>query len=99
MFKAGTLLAEEEFYVLKYLKKKNNCVIIFYYLLIPLGILSLIATILWIIQFIFTYFYTKECGERSGYPFLSYMIIYFQDHDVAFLYFIFFILLALHRIS
>ena len=59
VFKAGTLLAEEEFYILKYLMKKNNCVIIFYYLLISLGILSLIATILWIIQFIFTYFYTK----------------------------------------
>jgi LMBR1 domain-containing protein 1 len=98
-FKAGTLLAEEEFYICNLseeIKKKNNCVIIFYYLLIPLGVLSLIATILWIIQFICTYFFTKDGGERSGYPFLSYLFIYFQDHDVAFLSFIFFSLLALY---
>ena len=99
VFKAGALLAEEEFYICNLaeeIRKKNNCVIIFYYLLIPLGILSLIATLLWIIQFICTYFYTKDGGERSGYPFLSYMFIYFQDHDCGFLSFIFFSLLALY---
>ena len=97
--KAGTLLAEEEFYICNLseeIRKKNNCVIIFYYLLIPLGILSLIATLLWIIQFICTYFYSKDGGERSGYPFLSYMFLYFQDHDCGFLSFIFFSLLALY---
>ena len=92
-------LAQKEFDILN----KNNYIydnfaVVFYYLLIPLGILSTILTILWVIQFICSYFYILKGlkDRRPGYPFLSYMLIFFQDHDVSFLSFIFFALLTLY---
>ena len=92
-------LAQKEFDVLN----KNNYIydtiaVVFYYLLIPLGILSTILTILWIIQFICSYFYILKGlkDRRPGYPFLSYMLIFFQDHDVSFLSFLFFGILTLY---
>ena len=92
-------LAQKEFDVLN----KNNYIydtiaVVFYYLLIPLGILSTILTVLWIIQFICSYFYILKGlkDRRPGYPFLSYMLIFFQDHDVSFLSFLFFGILTLY---
>ena len=89
-------LAKKEFDILN---KNNyigeNCAAVFYYLLIPLGILSTILSLLWLIQFICSYFYIHKDG-RPGYPFLSLMLIYFQDHDISFLSFIFFSLLTLY---
>ena len=88
-------LAKKEFDILN---KNNyigeNCSAVFYYLLIPLGILSIILSFLWLIQFICSYFYIKN--GRPGYPFLSIMLIYFQDNDVSFLSFFFFSLLTLY---
>jgi LMBR1 domain-containing protein 1 len=75
--------------------KINDLAVVFYYLLIPLGILTSILTILWIIQFICSYFYILKDG-RPGYPFLSYLLIFFQDHDVSFLSFAIFSLLTLY---
>jgi hypothetical protein len=72
---------------------------VFYYLLIPLGILSTILSLLWVVQFICSYFYILKDGKpggRPGYPFLSLMLIYFQDHDISFLSFVFFSLLNLY---
>ena len=93
-------LAKKEFDILD---KNNyigdNCAAVFYYLLLPLGILSTILTLLWVIQFICSYFYILKDGRpggRPGYPFLSLMLIYFQDHDVSFLSFLFFSLLTLY---
>ena len=89
-------LAKKEFDMLS---KKNligeNCSAVFYYLLIPLGVLSTILSLLWLIQFICSYFYIKKDG-RPGYPFLSLMLIYFQDNDVSFLSFLFFSILTLY---
>ena len=89
-------LAKKEFDILN---KNNyigeNCAAVFYYLLIPLGILSTILSLLWLIQFICSYFYIHKDG-RPGYPFLSLMLIYFQDHDISFLSFVFFSLLTLY---
>ena len=89
-------LAKKEFDILN---KNNyigeNCAAVFYYLLIPLGILSTILSLLWLIQFICSYFYIHKDG-RPGYPFLSLMLIYFQDHDISFLSFFFFSLLTLY---
>ena len=92
-------LAQKEFDVLN----KNNYIydtiaVVFYYLLVPLGILSTILTTLWIIQFICSYFYILKGvkDRRPGYPFLSYMLIFFQDHDVSFLSFLFFGILTLY---
>ena len=89
-------LAKEEFNILS---KNNyigqNCSAVFYYLLIPLGILSIILSLLWLIQFICSYFYIQDDG-RPGYPFLSLMLIYFQDHDISFLSFFFFSLFTLY---
>jgi LMBR1 domain-containing protein 1 len=87
-------LAQKEFEIVN----KNNIddlAVVFYYLLIPLGILTSILTILWIIQFICSYFYILKDG-RPGYPFLSYLLIFFQDHDVSFLSFAIFSLLTLY---
>ena len=77
---------------------ENNIAVVFYYLLIPLGILTTILTILWLIQFICSYFYILKGvkDRRPGYPFLSYMLIFFQDHDVSFLSFLFFGILTLY---
>jgi LMBR1 domain-containing protein 1 len=92
-------LAKKEFDILN---KNNyigeNCAAVFYYLLIPLGIISSILTILWIIQFICSYFYILKGlkDRRPGYPFLSYLLIFFQDHDVSFLSFLFFSILTLY---
>lgn len=96
--KAGTLIAEREFFVLNIadeMRKDGNCILICYYLLIPFGILTSIVTLLWLIQFICTYFYMKD-HRRAGYPFLSYMFIFFQDNNVAFLSFIFFSIFCLY---
>ena len=87
-------LAQKEFEIVN----KNtidDLSVVFYYLLIPLGILTSILTILWIIQFICSYFYILKDG-RPGYPFLSYLLIFFQDHDVSFLSFAIFSLLTLY---
>ena len=87
-------LAQKEFEIVN----KNtidDLSVVFYYLLIPLGILTSILTILWIIQFICSYFYVLKDG-RPGYPFLSYLLIFFQDHDVSFLSFAVFSLLTLY---
>ena len=89
-------LVKKEFDILN---KKNyigeNCAAVFYYLLIPLGILSTILSLLWLIQFVCSYFYIHKDG-RPGYPFLSLMLIYFQDNDISFLSFFFFSLLTLY---
>ena len=89
-------LVKKEFDIIN---KKNllveNCGAVFYYLLLPLGILSTILSLLWLIQFICSYFYIWDDG-RPGYPFLSFALIYFQDHDVSFLSFLFFSLLTLY---
>ena len=89
-------LAKKEFDMLS---KNNligeNCSAVFYYLLIPLGVLSTILSLLWLIQFICSYFYILKDG-RPGYPFLSLMLIYFQDNDVSFLSFLFFSILTLY---
>lgn len=90
-FKAGVMLAQDEYFILNIaeeMKKKGNCILICYFLLIPFGILTSIITLLWIAQIICTFCYMKN--SRAGYPFLSYMFVFFQDHDVAFLSFIFF---------
>ena len=93
-------LAKKEYDILD--KKnyiKDNCSAVFYYLLIPLGILSTILSLLWVVQFICSYFYILKDGKpggRPGYPFLSLMLIYFQDHDISFLSFVFFSLLNLY---
>ena len=95
-FTARFALVKKEFEILN---KNNyigeNCCVIFYYLLIPLGVLSTILSILWLVQFICSYFYIHKDG-RPGYPFLSLMLIYFQDHDVSFLSFLFFSILTLY---
>ena len=95
-FSSRFSLAKKEFDILN---KNNyigeNCAAVFYYLLIPLGILSTILSLLWLIQFICSYFYIHKDG-RPGYPFLSLMLIYFQDHDISFLSFFFFSLLTLY---
>ena len=96
-FKAGKMVADEEYYALnagEEMRKAGNCYLIFYYLLIPLGVISGILTLLWLIQFICSYFYIKH--GRPGYPFLSNMFIFFQDHDVAFLAFVFFTVFCLY---
>ena len=94
-FTARFSLVRKEFDILN---KNNyigeNCCVIFYYLLIPLGVLSTILSLLWLVQFICSYFYIKD--GRPEYPFLSLMLIYFQDHDVSFLSFLFFSILTLY---
>ena len=98
-FTSRFALVQKEFDILN----KNNYLedsfsVVFYYLLIPLFLLTSILTILWIIQFICSYFYILKGlkDRRPGYPFLSYMLIFFQDHDVSFLSFLFFGILTLY---
>ena len=98
-FVSRFVLVQKEFDILN----KNNYIrdtfaVVIYYLLIPLGILATILTLLWVIQFICSYFYILNGlkDRRPGYPFLSYMLIFFQDHDVSFLSFFFFALLTLY---
>ena len=96
-FRAGYMLVDEEFYIVNAeneARKKGNCVILLYYLLIPLGILAMICTLLWIIQFCCSYFIRKN--GRPGYPFLARMYIFFNDHDLAFLSFFIFSILSLY---
>lgn len=96
-FRAGYMLVDREFKIVNAendSRKKGNCVILLYYLLIPLGILALICTLLWIIQFICSYFIRKN--GRPGYPFLARMYIFFNDHDLAFLSFLIFSILSLY---
>jgi LMBR1 domain-containing protein 1 len=90
-------LAEEEFHIVNASiesKLKNNCVVLCYYCLIPFGVISSIFTVLWLIQFCCSYFYIKN--GRPGYPFLSYLLIFFQDESVSFLSFFIFALLCLY---
>ena len=96
-FRAGYMLADEEFKIVNAEneeRKKGNCVVLLYYLLIPLGILAMICTLLWIIQFCCSYFLRKN--GRPGYPFLARMYIFFNDHDLAFLSFFIFSILSLY---
>ena len=96
-FRAGYMLVDEEYKIVNAeneARKKGNCVIIFYYLLIPLGILATICSLLWLIQFICSYFVRKN--GRPGYPFLARMYIFFNDHDCAFLSFFIFSILSLY---
>ena len=96
-FTARYALAEEEFHIVNASAEsriKNNLVVLCYYCLIPFGIIASILTILWIIQFSCSYFYIKN--GRPGYPFLSYLLIFFQDNDVSFLSFFFFAILCLY---
>ena len=96
-FRAGYKLIDDEYKILnadKEARKKGNCVIVLYYLLIPLGIIASIFTLIWLIQFILSYFYRKN--GRPGVSFLARMYIFFNDHDVAFLSFIIFSLLSLY---
>ena len=96
-FRAGYMLADEEFNIVNAeneARKKGNCIILLYYLLIPLGILAMICTLLWLIQFCCSYFIRKN--GRPGYPFLARMYIFFNDHDLAFLSFLIFSILSLY---
>lgn len=96
-FRAGYMLVDKEFTIVNAeneAKKKGNCVILLYYLLIPLGILASICTILWLIQFVCSYFVRKH--GRPGNPFLARMYIFFNDHDLAFLSFLIFSILSLY---
>lgn len=96
-FKAGYMLVDEEYKIVNAeteARKKGNYVILLYYLLIPLGILAVICTLLWIIQFCCSYFARKN--GRPAFPFLARMYIFFNDHDLAFLSFFIFSILSLY---
>jgi LMBR1 domain-containing protein 1 len=96
-FRAGYKLVDDEYKIVNAeteARKKGNCVILLYYLLIPAGIFASIFTLLWIIQFILSYFYRKN--GRPGVSFLARMYIFFNDHDVAFLSFLIFSILSLY---
>ena len=96
-FRSGYTLVNKEFKIVNAeneARKEGNCVFIWYYALLPLGILSTIASILWIIQFICSFFVRSH--GRAGVMFLSTMFIFFQDHDCAFLSFIIFAILNLY---
>ena len=96
-FIARYALAEEEFHIVNASiesRVKNNLVILCYYCLIPFGVLSSILTLIWIIQFCCSYFYIKN--GRPGYPFLSSLLIFFQDNEVSFLSFFIFAILCLY---
>ena len=96
-FTARYALAEEEFHVVNASAEtriKNNLVILCYYCLLPFGIISSILSLIWIIQFSCSYFYIKN--GRPGYPFLSYLLIFFQDNEVSFLSFFIFAILCLY---
>ena len=90
-------LAEEEFHIVNASiesRVKNNLVVLCYYCLLPFGILSSILTIIWLIQFSCSYFYIVN--GRPGYPFLSYLLIFFQDKEISFLSFFIFAILCLY---
>ena len=90
-------LCKEEFHIVNAsneIIKKNNCVVVCYYLLLPIAVITSILSILWIIQFICSYFYIKK--GRPGYPFLAYLFIFFQDHSISFLSFAFFAIFCLY---
>ena len=96
-FVARYALAEEEFHIVNASMEsriKNNLVVLCYYCLIPFGVLSSIITILWLIQFCCSYFYRKN--GRPGFPFLSYLLIFFQDESVSFLSFFIFAILCIY---
>ena len=96
-FVARYALAEEEFHIVNASmesKIKNNLVVLCFYCLIPFGVLSSILTIIWLIQFCCSYFYIKN--GRPGYPFLSYLLIFFQDESISFLSFFTFAILCLY---
>ena len=96
-FTARYALAEEEYHIVNASiesRVKNNLVILCYYCLLPFGFLSSILTILWVIQFSCSYFYRSN--GRPGYPFLSYLLIFFQDNEVSFLSFFIFAILCLY---
>ena len=96
-FTARYALAEEEFHVVNASiesRIKNNLVVLCYYCLLPFGIITSILSIIWIIQFSCSYFYIKN--GRPGYPFLSYLLVFFQDNGVSFLSFFIFAILCLY---
>ena len=96
-FTARYALAEEEFHIVNASVEsriKNNLVVLCYYCLLPFGFISSILSIIWIIQFSCSYFYIKN--GRPGYPFLSYLLIFFQDNEVSFLSFFIFAILCLY---
>ena len=95
--KAGVLLADKEFNFLDFanqINRKGSFALCLYYLLIPLGIISLIVTSLWICQFIFSFIYIKH--GRSKIQFISYFLLYLEDHNIAFLSFFFFSFFCLY---
>ena len=95
--KAGVLLVDKEFNFLDFanqINQKGSCALCFYYLLIPLGIICLIITGLWILQFFFSFIYTEN--GRPKIQFISYFLLYLEDHNVAFLSFFFFALFCLY---
>lgn len=96
-FAARYALAEEEFHVVNASAEsriKNNLVVLCYYCLLPFGLITSILTIIWLIQFSCSYFYIKN--GRPGYPFLSYLLIFFQDNEISFLSFFIFAILCLY---
>ena len=95
--KAGVLLVDKEFNFLDFanqINQKGSCALCFYYLLIPLGVICLIITGLWILQFFFSFIYTEN--GRPKIKFISYLLLYLEDHNVAFLSFFFFALFCLY---
>ena len=65
--KAGVLLADKEFNFLDFanqINQKGSCALCFYYLLIPLGVICLIITGLWILQFFFLLFILKMEDQK-----------------------------------
>ena len=95
--KAGVLLVDKEFNFLDFanqINQKGSCALCFYYLLIPLGVICLIITGLWILQFFFSFIYTEN--GRPKIQFISYFLLYLEDHNVAFLSFFFFALFCLY---
>ena len=95
--KAGVLLVDKEFNFLDFanqINQKGSCALCFYYLLIPLGVICLIITGLWILQFFFSFIYTEN--GRPKIQFISFFLLYLEDHNVAFLSFFFFALFCLY---
>ena len=96
-FVARFTLAEEEYHIVNASREariKNNCVIVCYYMILPFAFITTILSLLWVIQFCCSYFYIKN--GRPGYPFLSYLLIYFQDNQISFLSFFIFAILCLY---
>ena len=96
-FRTGCDLIDKSYEIVnaeKEVKEKDNFVYIKYYSKLPLGILSALATLLWIIQFVCSYFAREN--HRPKFSFLSSMFIFFQDHDMAFITFILYALMNLY---